>query len=213
MLDVEKQPVVQLEQLRPADIWPFLQKTINWSLKLCVNFQWLIQVQFQAFSETLHVILDFFSFISLSSLRLVKIKCTKILIQMFTSGQSDNSHLKCLLEQQNIVGVWRLASDPITPHWYVYTDMFIHRYWGVMSRTSWTPSRSLQVDAGGAPRTCSNTDGCFCSLTRPPNWQDAFGRWVWRVGHVMCVAVQLEWSAWRVFPLLKHKILWNVQKH
>ena len=156
---------------------------------------------------------NFFSFISLSSLRLVKIKCTKILIQMFTSGQSDNSHLKCLLEQQNIVGVWRLASDPITPHWYVYTDMFIHRYWGVMSRTSWTPSRSLQVDAGGAPRTCSNTDGCFCSLTRPPNWQDAFGRWVWRVGHVMCVAVQLEWSAWRVFPLLKHKILWNVQKH
>lgn len=41
---------------------------------------------------------------------------------MFTLVQSDNSHLKCLLELQNIVRVWHPASDLIIPHRYVYTE-------------------------------------------------------------------------------------------
>ena len=56
--------------------------------------------------------------------------------------QSDNSRLKCLLQQQSIVRVWRLGSDLITPRRYVYM-----RYWGVMIKYS-PPRRSLQVDAG-----------------------------------------------------------------
>ena len=54
--------------------------------------------------------------------------------------QSDNSHLKCLLQAEH--RVWRLGSDLISPHGHVYM-----RYLGVMIK--YIPPRwSLQVDAG-----------------------------------------------------------------
>ena len=46
------------------------------------------------------------------------------------------------ITKQNIVRVWRLGSDLITPHRYVYM-----RYWGVMIKYI-PPRQSLQVDAG-----------------------------------------------------------------
>ena len=71
---------------------------------------------------------------------------------------SDTTHiLESFLQQRNIVGVWRLGSELITPHRFMFTQ----RYRGVLSKYLGTPCRRLQVDAeggGGAERTGRNTD-------------------------------------------------------
>ena len=61
--------------------------------------------------------------------QLKKIRLTTLTFEMF-------------ITKQNIVTVWRLGSDLITPCRYVYM-----RYWGVMIKYI-HPRQSLQVDAG-----------------------------------------------------------------
>ena len=54
-----------------------------------------------------------------------------VVLRALNAFQLDNSSLKCLLEQLNIVRVWCPGSSVIT-----LRDMFTKRYWGVMRKTS-----------------------------------------------------------------------------